>query len=383
MSLPNYSNTESQFNLRQESNDEINSLLNGEDLYFKFQNETIFEHYQDSIQENNNFYNGFYQNQNIDEENNYFDSTPKNTLDPHEIIEQTSVNHENEKELTEFNNIPEEIDDELNNSLIKTISINTVHNNKEKKKEKEKNKKKEKKEKKEEKEEEKDNKKDKTFLGKKHGRKRKDEVCDDDSETHSGTEIGNMTRKILTSCTKYTHYFIQNYTNNKKLVQPTISALYEEGEDKKIRRLVNSHEKIRELVQQTVYTFYHDYAFPKNVNGSKKIEDPLESEKKRLEKMNSYKKEVDDIIKKEKKKKEKKSTAILDLKFIKLLDVFLDYGYETYDNKIIEIDEKKYGFKYIDLQDFTTYKQIRDEFSKDVTEQNHYRTHLKKILHGK
>ena len=110
---------------------------------------------------------------------------------------------------------------------------------------------------------------------------------------------------------------------------------------------------------------------------------PLESEKNRLKKMKDYKKEVDDIIENEKKKKEKKSTAILDLKFIKLLDVFLDYGYETYDNKIIEIDEKKYGFKYIDLQDFTTYKQIRDEFSKDVTEQNHYRTHLKKILHSK
>ena len=45
--------------------------------------------------------------------------------------------------------------------------------------------------------------------------------------------------------------------------------------------------------------------------------------------------------------------------------------------------KKKYGFKYIDLQDFATYKQIRYEFSKDDTKQNHYRTHLKKILYGK
>ena len=54
---------------------------------------------------------------------------------------------------------------------------------------------------------------------------------------------------------------------------------------------------------------------------------------------------------------------------------------ESYDNKKIEIDEKKYGFKFIDLQYFTTYKQICYEFSDDVNKQNYYRTHLKKIIH--
>ena len=97
--------------------------------------------------------------------------------------------------------------------------------------------------------------------------------------------------------------------------------------------------------------------------------------------MNNHKKEIDKIIEEEKNKKIKSSTAILDLEFIKLLDVFLDYGYESYDNKKIEIDEKKYGFKFIDLQYFTTYKQICYEFSDDVNKQNYYRTHLKKIIH--
>ena len=226
-----------------------------------------------------------------------------------------------------------------------------------------------------------DSKKNKNYLGKKRGRKSKSEKCDDDSKEHPGTELGNITRKMLTSFTSNAHYFIKDYLNNKKLVQPTITAIYEKGKDKINRRLINSHENIRKLVHKTVYTFYHDYTFPKNVNGSKKIEDSVESEKNRQKWMNNHKKEIDKIIEEEKNKKIKSSTAILDLEFIQLLDVFLDYGYESYDNKKIEIDEKKYGFKFIDLQYFTTYKQICYEFSDDVNKQNYYRTHLKKIIH--
>ena len=226
-----------------------------------------------------------------------------------------------------------------------------------------------------------DSKKNKNYLGKKRGRKSKSEKCDDDSKVHPGTELGNITRKMLTSFTSNAHYFIKDYINNKKLVQPTITAIYEKGKDKINRRLINSHENIRKLVHKTVYTFYHDYTFPKNVNGSKKIEDSVESEKNRQKWMNNYKKEIDKIIEEEKNKKIKSSTAILDLEFIQLLDVFLDYGYESYDNKKIEIDEKKYGFKFIDLQYFTTYKHICYEFSDDVNKQNYYRTHLKKIIH--
>ena len=383
MSLSSSSNSENQFNLRSESNDEINLEIRGEDLDFNFHNQNILEHYQEPITENNHIYNEFYPHQNIEEENNYFDSTPKNTIDLEEKIEQTSVNNKKEEELSDFVNIPEEKEN-LSNDLSEIFFANNIHNNKEKKekkKKKKKEKKKEKKEKKEEKVKKEDSKKNKNYLGKKRGRKSKSEKCDDDSKVHPGTELGNITRKMLTSFTSNAHYFIKDYINNKNLVQPTITAIYEKGKDKINRRLINSHENIRKLVHKTFYTFYHDYTFPKNVNGSKKIEDSVESEKNRQKWMNNHKKEIDKIIEEEKNKKIKSSTAILDLEFIQLLDVFLDYGYESYDNKKIEIDEKKYGFKFIDLQYFTTYKQICYEFSDDVNKQNYYRTHLKKIIH--
>ena len=380
MSLSSSSNSENQFNLRSESNDEINLEIRGEDLYFNFHNQNILENYQEPITENNHIYNEFYLYQNFNEENNYFDSTPKNTVNLEEMIGQTSVNNKKEEELSDFDNFPEEKEN-LSNGLSETFFANNIHNNKEKNEKKEKKKKEKKKEKKEEKEKKEDSKKNKNYLGKKRGPKPKSEKCDDDSKVHSRTELGNITRKMLTSFASNAHYFIKDYINNKKLVQPTITAIYEKGEDKINRRLINSHENIRKLVHKTVYTFYHDYTFPKNVNGSKKIEDSVESEKNRQKWMNNHKKEIDKIIEEEKNKKIKSSTAILDLEFIQLLDVFLDYGYESYDNKKIEIDEKKYGFKFIDLQYFTTYKQICYEFSDDVNKQNYYRTHLKKIIH--
>ena len=383
MSLSSSSNSENQFNLRSESNDEIFTEIKGEDLDFNFHNQNIFELNQEPITDNSHFYNEFYLYQNFNEENNYFDSTPKNTVNLEEMIGQTSVNNKKEEELSDFDNIPEEKEN-LSNDLSEIFFPSNILNNKEKnekKEKKKKEKKKEKKEKKEEKVKKEDSKKNKNYLGKKRGRKSKSEKCDDDSKVHPGTELGNITRKMLTSFTSNAHYFIKDYINNKKLVQPTITAIYEKGKDKINRRLINSHENIRKLVHKTVYTFYHDYTFPKNVNGSKKIEDSVESEKNRQKWMNNHKKEIDKIIEEEKNKKIKSSTAILDLEFIQLLDVFLDYGYESYDNKKIEIDEKKYGFKFIDLQYFTTYKQICYEFSDDVNKQNYNRTHLKKIIH--
>ena len=332
MSLSSSSNSENQFNLRSESNDEIFTEIKGEDLDFNFHNQNIFELNQEPITDNSHFYNEFYLYQNFNEENNYFDSTPKNTVNLEEMIGQTSVNNKKEEELSDFDNIPEEKEN-LSNGLSETFFANNIHNNKEKNEKKEKKKKEKKKEKKEEKVKKEDSKKNKNYLGKKRGPKPKSEKCDDDSKVHSRTELGNITRKMLTSFASNAHYFIKDYINNKKLVQPTITAIYEKGEDKINRRLINSHENIRKLVHKTVYTFYHDYTFPKNVNGSKKIEDSVESEKNRQKWMNNHKKEIDKIIEEEKNKKIKSSTAILDLEFIQLLDVFLDYGYESYDNK--------------------------------------------------
>ena len=177
MSLSSSSNSENQFNLRSESNDEINLEIRGEDLDFNFHNQNILEHYQEPITENNHIYNEFYPHQNIKEENNYFDSTPKNTIDLEEKIEQTSVNNKKEEELSDFVNIPEEKEN-LSNDLSEIFFPSNILNNKEKnekKEKKKKEKKKEKKEKKEEKVKKEDSKKNKNYLGKKRGRKSKSE----------------------------------------------------------------------------------------------------------------------------------------------------------------------------------------------------------------
>jgi len=172
MSLPNDLNSENQFNLRQESKDEINPLLNGVDLNFNFQNKNLLKHYQESIPENNHFYNNIFQNQNIQEENNYFDSTPKNTIDFAKIINQTSTNNKKEEELSDFNNIPEE-NENLSNSFTKISLIKTVHNNKEKKEEKEKRKRRKKKKKRKKKRKKKIVKQKKNSLVKNEGLDRK------------------------------------------------------------------------------------------------------------------------------------------------------------------------------------------------------------------
>ena len=169
------------------------------------------------------------------------------------------------------------------------------------------------------------------------------------------------------------------------MLKPTITAIKDETETKKLKKFINSNKKIRELSEQTLYKFYHDYTFPKKYKGCKEIKniaDPKLKKQKKLESLKEYRQKLDKIIEDEKSEKIKLATAILNLKFKQFLNVFLDYGYESYDNKKIEIDPKKYGFNILDLQEFTTYKQIRYKFSDDVAKQNHYREHLKKIING-
>ena len=169
------------------------------------------------------------------------------------------------------------------------------------------------------------------------------------------------------------------------MLEPTITAIKDETETKKLKKFINSNKKIRELSEQTLYKFYHDYTFPKKYKGCKEIKniaDPKLKKQKKLESLKEYRQKLDKIIEDEKSEKIKLATAILNLKFKQFLNVFLDYGYESYDNKKIEIDPKKYGFNILDLQEFTTYKQIRYKFSDDVAKQNHYREHLKKIING-
>ena len=253
-------------------------------------------------------------------------------------------------------------------------------------KKKKKKKKKQKSQKKKKKEKKSEGGNEKTLLGKKRGRKSKNEKYDD-SIIHPAEELGNRTRIIVTSCNESIHEFIKPKFHQKKinLLEPTITAIKDETETKKLKKLINSKKKIRELSEQTLYKFYHDYTFPKKYKGWKEIKniaDPKLKKQKKFESLKEYRQKLDKIIEDEKSEKIKLATAILNLKFKQFLNVFLDYGYKSYDNKKIEIDPKKYGFNILDLQEFTTYKQIRYKFSDDVAKQNHYREHLKKIING-
>ena len=87
------------------------------------------------------------------------------------------------------------------------------------------------------------------------------------------------------------------------------------------------------------------------------------------------------ITKKEEEEKleQKRITAVLDLTFLDFLKIFLEYGYEN-NNLTIKIDEQKYGFSEINLENFKTYSEMRNEFSKDEEKQKDYRQYLKDII---
>ena len=401
MGQSNLPNLENEQNAQINGNNGMNDGNNEQEQNDQFPYESIFDYYNDSSPVTNIFYNEEILNENCDEEGREnIELEPENKTELADVIEQTDLNNQKEIQLNNFDNILENDESaNLNNISAKTFELNTINNNREKKKKKEKKEKsedtaqkKEKKEKKskkpkkEKKEKKSEGGNEKTLLGKKRGRKSKNEKYDD-SIIHPAEELGNRTRIIVTSCIKSIHEFIKPKFHQKKinLLEPTITAIKDETETKKLKKLINSKKKIRELSEQTLYKFYHDYTFPKKYKGWKEIKniaDPKLKKQKKFESLKEYRQKLDKIIEDEKSEKIKLATAILNLKFKQFLNVFLDYGYESYDNKKIEIDPKKYGFNILDLQEFTTYKQIRYKFSDDVAKQNHYREHLKKIING-
>ena len=401
MGQSNLPNLENEQNAQINGNNGMNDGNNEQEQNDQFPYESIFDYYNDSSPGTNIFYNEEILNENCDEEGREnIELEPENKTELADVIEQTDLNNQKEIQLNNFDNILENDESaNLNNISAKTFELNTINNNREKKKKKEKKEKsedtaqkKEKKEKKskkpkkEKKEKKSEGGNEKTLLGKKRGRKSKNEKYDD-SIIHPAEELGNRTRIIVTSCIKSIHEFIKPKFHQKKinLLEPTITAIKDETETKKLKKFINSNKKIRELSEQTLYKFYHDYTFPKKYKGWKEIKniaDPKLKKQKKLESLKEYRQKLDKIIEDEKSEKIKLATAILNLKFKQFLNVFLDYGYESYDNKKIEIDPKKYGFNILDLQEFTTYKQIRYKFSDDVAKQNHYREHLKKIING-
>ena len=222
---------------------------------------------------------------------------------------------------------------------------------------------------------------DKKFLYKKtkrrKGRLRKEsKEKDDGTKRHTNKEIGNVTRKMLTSLKKKVHKFIKTFTRFK-FYELTIKKF-----------ITGSHRKIRKFLKLTLFKLYHSHTLPKNFKGVKllklkDINNLKKRRKKKIEALKEYKKSIIKIIDDEKAQEIKPVTAILDLTLLDFLKIYLDYGYIDNIKKEIEIDENKYGLKFIDLQGFPTYYETKNEFSSNESEQNYYREHLKRLLTGK
>ena len=87
---------------------------------------------------------------------------------------------------------------------------------------------------------------------------------------------------------------------------------------------------------------------------------------KKIELLSKYRNSI--ITKKEEEEKleQKRITAVLDLTFLDFLKIFLEYGYEN-NNLTIKIDEQKYGFSEINLENFKKKDYI--QYFNDIIEE--------------
>lgn len=210
---------------------------------------------------------------------------------------------------------------------------------------------------------------------KKLGRYTKEDLknIDDDAKRHSREEMGNANRKMIKSCKKFAHKFIKKVTG-LKLYEPTITE-----------EVKGSHKKILKFLKTKFYSLYHDYTLPKRIKNCEKLRNIKDAKKKKNEKkklMRGFQKYLEEII------KDKKIRAVLDLTLLDFLKIYLKYGYSDENgvknkNKQIKINKKKYGFKTIELKNFTTYIEIKDKFSENITKQENFRKNLLNFIEEK
>lgn len=210
---------------------------------------------------------------------------------------------------------------------------------------------------------------------KKLGRYTKEDLknIDDDAKRHSREEMGNANRKMIKSCKKFAHKSIKKVTG-LKLYEPTITE-----------EVKGSHKKILKFLKKKFYTLYHDYTLPKRIKNCEKLRNIKDANKKKNEKkklMRGFQKYLEEII------KDKKIKAVLDLTLLDFLKIYLKYGYSDEKGaknikKQIKINKKKYGFKTIELKNFTTYIEIKDKFSENITKQENFRKNLLNFIEEK
>ena len=197
------------------------------------------------------------------------------------------------------------------------------------------------------------------------------EIQNINNGTMRGRKYMNLsyaTKKIIHAFKKIVHRFIKSYTGFN-FYEPTIKAY------------INKEENYINFFKKKLYDVYIN-TLPKRVKGDKNLKDKEDENRRTTMKtrvLKNYEKSINAKKEEEKKLMEKPITAILDLTLLDFLKIFLEYGYEN-NNLTIKIDEQKYGFSEIKLDNFKTYSEIRYEFSKDEAKLEKYRTHLKEIV---
>ena len=89
---------------------------------------------------------------------------------------------------------------------------------------------------------------------------------------------------------------------------------------------------------------------------------------------------INTLLETEKDSKEKQIKALLNLKLIDFLEIYLNDKEETNQEKLIRVDQNKYGFEFIDLGNFAVYDNCKHKFSDKEDEQEKYRTNIIKIM---
>ena len=186
-------------------------------------------------------------------------------------------------------------------------------------------------------------------------------------------------RKIIRAFKKSTNNCIKALTGFD-FFEPTIT-----------KQIKGSYKKTLKFLKKKLKTIYLKYTNPKRVKNDKclkNIKNIKEKNKMKKQLLEKYFQDIKDLMEKEKNEPVKRTTALLNLTLLDYFKIFLGYGYKNKDGNIrtkkeITIAENKYGIQTIQLEEFKTYKEIKNKFSSKIKKQKYYRRCLINLIRGK
>ena len=263
----------------------------------------------------------------------------------------------------------------------------------------------------------------------KEGRRKKD-IIYQEKELHGAKEMGNTTIKMLILCIEYFHVFFWNFIqsiigdkhknieiqinknnmfvakltkmdkdNKPEITQinldsPNISNLFKgPGKEKPIDPNNEYHidsviKRFQLFFKEKIISLYLNNVLPKRIKEDALLKKTIADEDlRKAKKKEIYQKLMKELITTlltiEENEKEKPITALLNLQFIDILKIFINYDKEENPEKIILLDQNLYGIKSIPLVNFEVYEKSKNQFSEIEKDQNHYRDHMIKLIDGK